>query len=93
MAKALGLSPLKSSSFAGSGEMLIWDTTCPSRPCSKAATPTSVLLTALSGTPLVFCASLEPKRLSAPADSLSGISGGQRLRENNTGLHQCLPLF
>lgn len=90
MVKALGLSPSKSSSLAGTGEMLIWDTTRPSRPCSKAATRTSVLLTALSRNPLVSCASLEPKRLSALTNPLPGISGSQRRREHNTGLLKVL---
>ena len=90
MAKALGLSPLNRSSFAGATEMLLWDTMCPSRPGGKAATRISLLLTALSSSPLVFCASLESKGLSAPANSLPGISGDQRLRENNTVLLQVL---
>lgn len=52
MPKALDLSLFKSSSLAGTGEKLIWDITCPSCSCSRAAACTSELLTALSRSPL-----------------------------------------
>jgi len=59
MAKALGLSLMKSSFLTDTREMLTWDTTCPSHAYSKDATRTSVLLTALSRNSLVSFASLE----------------------------------
>lgn len=85
MLKALDLSLFKSSSLAGTREKLIWHITCPCS-CSRAAACTSELLTALPGNPLIFCQSLKSKRLSALTTCLPGIAGGQRLRENNTGV-------
>ena len=90
MLKALDLSLFKSSSLAGIREKLIWDITCPSCSCSRAAACTSELLTALPRNPLIFCQSLKSKSLSALTTSLPGIAGSQRLRENNTGVFKVI---
>lgn len=85
MAKAFGLSLLKSSSLFEELEEC-WFGIPLVIPIP--ATHTSILLTALSRYPLLFCASRESKRLSALTSSLPGISG-HRLREN-TGLLKVL---
>lgn len=92
MVKALGLSSSQSSFLAGTGEMLIWDTMRPSRPCSKAAAHTSVLLTALSRNPLVSCASLESKRVSAPTNTLPGSQVVKGVGRTTQAYLKCLPL-